>query len=1277
MKISKKVLSLILVISMVFSIIPNSFVSAAENSSDGNTYQDSSHDSSVDSGTVDNGEPVTGIILNKTNLTLENGNSETLTATVTPADAADQTVFWITSNSRVCTVDQDGAVTAEGNGSAVITVMADDGGFTAKCKVNVITSTAGITINKTNITLAKGSNETLIAKVIPSGASSQDINWSSSNENICTVDSSGKVSALNVGTAIVSAATKDSGYTASCLVTVIAPVTGVTLNKTELTLENGKSETLTAAVTPSEATNQKISWSSSNNSVCTVDQSGKVTAIRNGSANITVATSDGNFTAECKVNVITPVTGIMINKTNLTISKGSKETLIATVTPADASQQDVVWSSSDENVCTVDSSGEVEALSVGTAVIYAATKDSGYKTACDVTVVIPATGITLNKTELTLENGTSETLVATVTPSDATYQGTLWSTSNNSVCTVDQNGKVTAVNNGSAVIIVTTYDRAFTVKCNVNVITSMTGITLNKSCMTLSKGSQETLLATVTPAGASQKDVLWSSSDETVCTVDSSGNVASLSGGTAVISATTKDGGYTAKCSVTVTTPVTSVTLNKSDLTLENGKTEALAATVNPSGATNQNITWESSNSSVCSVDENGNVTAVGNGSAVITVKTDDGGFTATCNVNVITYVTGITLNKTKMTLTKGSAETLTATVSPAGASQQDVLWSSSDENICTVDSSGNITALNVGTAEISATTKDGNYTAKCAVTVEIPVSGVTLNKTEITLEKGFSEYLSATTTPADATNQKMVWVSSNKTVCTVNQSGKITAVANGTAVITVMTLDQGFTAECNVTVITSVTGVTLNKARTTLVKGSKETLTATITPESASDKSILWSSSDENVCTVDSSGNITAINAGTADITVTTKDGGFTAKCAVTVVIPVTGITVNPSTLTIIKGNSQTLTATVTPNDATNKSLSWSSSNENIAVVDQSGKVTAVSVGTATITVTTKDGGFTATTSVTVKPNTYTVTASTTVGGTISGNEKIYKAGSTVTLTAVPDLHYHFVNWTNASGTVISTGTTYTINNLSADTTVNANFAVDTFTVSISAGAGGSVSGAGTYTYAYGTEITLSATPSYGYDFLNWSDGNTSQSRPNYTVTGNISLIAIFKVSAITWTSTTQITDNTNWTWGTSPSPGPTSAYAIYAGGYTGNDKNNDDPNMLATVTYTFNQAFLMTAGSTFDMTAYWNSAPNHGYSYFNMYINGNYAMTSGGSGYSAYKGVYPTYKVKSDTWINSITLTESFQEDLGHSGSAYQIIHVNSSMGTFMLNNSGTSIQ
>ena len=170
-----------------------------------------------------------------------------------------------------------------------------------------------------------------------------------------------------------------------------------------------------------------------------------------------------------------------------------------------------------------------------------------------------------------------------------------------------------------------------------------------------------------------------------------------------------------------------------------------------------------------------------------------------------------------------------------------------------------------------------------------------------------------------------------------------------------------------------SVTGVTLNKTMLVLYTGGSETLKATVAPANATFKYVTWKSSNPAVATVDANGKVTAKSLGMADITVTTKDGGYTATCRVGVVrrpggnVSVTGVTLNKTTLKLGKGASETLTATIAPTNATNKKVTWTSSDPAVATVDASGKVTGVANGTATITVTTEDGGYTATCAVEV----------------------------------------------------------------------------------------------------------------------------------------------------------------------------------------------------------------------------------------------------------------------------------------------------------------------
>ncbi len=341
----------------------------------------------------------------------------------------------------------------------------------AKERINV----SSLTLSRTELTLMEGDSETLVATVGPDNATDKTVTWSTSDANIATVDGNGKVNAVKAGTSTITAKAGDK--TATCLVTVeklVIPVSSVSLNKTSLTLTEGESETLTATVDPDNATDKKVSWISSNTKIATVDSDGKVTAVKAGSATITAKA--GDKTATCSVTVeklVIPVSSISLNKTSLTLTEGESETLTATVNPDNATDKKVSWSSSNTKIATVDSDGKVTAVKAGSATI---TAKAGDKTAtCMVTVeklVIPVSSVSLNKTSLTLTEGENETLTATVGPDNATDKTVTWSTSDASVATVDQSGRVTAVKAGSASITAKAGDKAAT--CGITIITQGT-----------------------------------------------------------------------------------------------------------------------------------------------------------------------------------------------------------------------------------------------------------------------------------------------------------------------------------------------------------------------------------------------------------------------------------------------------------------------------------------------------------------------------------------------------------------------------------------------------------------------------------------------------------------------------------------------------------------------------------------------------------------------------------------------------------------------------------
>ena len=321
------------------------------------------------------------------------GGSAALSARVSPEAASDRAVAWSSSDRSVATVDKTGTVQGLKPGTATVTATAE--GKSGTCAVTVkakAVNVTEVTLDRIELTLTEGETGTLTATVKPDNADNRKVTWSSDKTDVATVGGDGKVTAVKPGEAVVTVTTEDGGRTATCKVTVKAKavsVTEVTLDKTELTLTEGETETLTATVRPDNADNKKVKWSSDKTEIATVDGAGKVTAVKPGEAVVTVTTEDGGKTASCKVTVkakTVPVTGVDVKPWSVTIGANGTTKLTCTVAPSNATNRNVRWESDNPSVATVDSDGNVRAVSAGVAKVSAVTEDGGFRSGCTVTV---------------------------------------------------------------------------------------------------------------------------------------------------------------------------------------------------------------------------------------------------------------------------------------------------------------------------------------------------------------------------------------------------------------------------------------------------------------------------------------------------------------------------------------------------------------------------------------------------------------------------------------------------------------------------------------------------------------------------------------------------------------------------------------------------------------------------------------------------------------------------------------------------------------------------
>lgn len=874
---------------------------------------------------------VNSVAVDKEHQDLSIGATFVLRAIISPSNADNQKVIWTVENSSVIDYvdNQDGSATVKGLqvGTSKVTARTDDGGFMSSCNVTVGVGVEKIELDKSELSLKKGESASLKATIFPENASDKSLKWGSSDVSVATVDAYGNVKAEGNGEATVFVSSSDGGFTAYCNVKVGTPVTGISLDPREFTLETiGSSFTIKPVISPEDASDLGVVWESADTKVVSVASDGTVTAIGPGTTTVKATTNDGSFTSNCVVSVKSPAQHVSLDKTSLKLLEGESGKLTATVYPLNSTQKTLTWVSDHPDVASVDNEGNVTARKAGTATVTVKVAEN-VTAVCKVTVISRVTGISLSETTVELKPGETHQLTATVLPQNASNAEVTWYSDKESVATVSQSGLVTGVGPGETTVHAVTTDGGKMASCLVKVGTPVKGITLSVSSKTLYVGDPSLdISAALTPANATDKSLEWSSSDPEVASIAPGAAlhavIKPLKPGKTTITATTKDGGFTASCEVTVKRHVSGVSLNKASLTLYVGETESLAATVAPEDASDKSVAWSSGNSAVASV-SNGKVTANKPGSAVIKVVTNDLSKEAACTVTVKRHAESVELSQKEIKLYLGENRSLTATVLPSDASDKNVTWSSSNPNVATVSTAGNVVSKSIGTTVITVKTADGGHQASCHVTVLEPVvyaTSLILAPQTLSMNIDESSSLTLQMLPANA-NEALVWESDNESVAKV-VNGDVTAVGVGVAKIKVK--GKNVTSnEVTVTVIDkfAVTGVKLNEPEKSLQVGDSFILTATVLPEDARDKTVTWSSDKESVATV-KDGVVTAVSPGTAIIKVTAGAGAFSATCSVTVeerIIEITEISYpeDNQTINLKMGESYTIKVKVAPDNA------------------------------------------------------------------------------------------------------------------------------------------------------------------------------------------------------------------------------------------------------------------------------------------------------------------------------------------------------------------------
>ena len=646
-------------------------------------------------------------------------------------------------------------------------------------------------------------------------------------------------------------------------------VTGITLNPTALSVEEGKTATITANVVPTNADDTTVTWTSSSPSVATVDTAGKVTGVAEGNTTITARTQDGDFTATCSVTV-TPRTTPRYELTN-SLEDGGEYLIVSTRSPGSAYALKNPGTSG-TNIANASYKTSVTIQSDQT--VYIETEDA------DVvwTATTNGSGFNLTNNGLYLEgSGGNVGVYSSLNNSDRSWSyssgNQLQHLGGSSTYTLRYRSSsnyfqgTTTANNSYTVFLFKKLSNA-----------AVTGIMLDKSTADVSINGTVQLTATVEPANAGNKEVSWGSSDTSVATVDNTGKVTGVAEGTATITATSAaDPSISASCVVTVSdVHVDDVSISPSPANVSINNSVQLTANITPENASNKNVTWASSDSSIATVDNSGKVTGVSEGEATITVTTEDGGKIAICTVTVTKQKAYVIIIGDYALSTDSSGDELVN----SGSGSQVYHY----HGLAGVE----YTAGSAATDNIRwfLEETEGGYYIKSQ-------DGRYLNATYGTNSTGGSDGV----LKLDETKDVWVldgtlesWALNGSKLKSTNANKSLTheETSNGNAInlFTVRSTGEE-TSLIEAGDPVAVTGVTVTPETAEVSAGQTVQLAATVSPENATNKGVEWSSGDNSVATVDETGKVTGVAEGTAVITATTVDGSYSASCTISVTEP------------------------------------------------------------------------------------------------------------------------------------------------------------------------------------------------------------------------------------------------------------------------------------------------------------------------------------------------------------------------------------------------------
>jgi uncharacterized protein YjdB len=852
------------------------------------------------------GGSVASVVVTPNKATVAVGANVTLTAEVLDASGKaikGRKIAWATADPATATVSGGGVVNGVKVGTVQIAASAEGKSAIAEITVNP-TPVASVRLSPTSRDLQVGQTVQLAADALDAQGNvlpNRPVTFTSSNATVASVNTVGLVTALAPGSAIITGASE--GKTAVATVTVTSvPVASVAVTPGTSELVVGQTTQLKAE--PRDASgqalaNRSVTWSTSAPNVASVSSTGLVTAIAAGTATITAASEGKSGTAAITVNP-KPVSAVIVSPGQASVTAGQTLQLSAQVTDDQGNVltgRPVTFTSGSPAVATVSASGLVTGVAPGTATITATSGDKNGTASITVTPV-PVASVVITPDQPNVTIGQTVQLTATAKAANGQELGgrnVAWTSGAPSVASVSSTGAVKGLAAGTAVIFASIDGVTASTLVTVRQVPVAT-VTVTPPSASVAVGATVQLAASVKDAsGAELTDRLvgWSSSDEAIAVVSSTGRVTGIKTGTATITASSE--GKSGTSTITVTgAPVASVSVTPSTATVIVGQTTTLQAkTLDDKGAelTGRVITWSTSSAATATVSPTGVVTGVAPGTATITATSEGKTGTATVTVNPVP-VASVTVSPTSVSLTTGGTQQVTATPKDAQGNAlagRTVTWTTANANVATVSATGVITAKGVGSTTVTATSE--GKTATVAVTVAAaPAASVQVTPSSATVSVAFTTQLSATVLDADGatiTGASVAWSTSAPAIAVVSQTGLVTGVLPGSATVTATSGGKSGTAAITVQ-LAPVATVTVSPPSLSLRdrEGQRNgQLTATLKDglgNILTGRTVSWSSSSTQVATVNQSGLVTAQKEGSATITAASEGKSGTASVQV-----------------------------------------------------------------------------------------------------------------------------------------------------------------------------------------------------------------------------------------------------------------------------------------------------------------------------------------------------------------------------------------------------------